>query len=673
MPQIDAETPDENLKNNAEAEYTSKAVTKMAAPNTGSAIPHQHHNQQSQTRHADNKVDGSHHHHSGRRDVTGNNIIGNRFKIGRRIGEGSFGIIYDGVDTTTNKHVAIKYESKKSEAPQLRDEYRTYKLLQGFTGIPNAYYFGPESMYNILVIDLLGPSLEDMFDTCNRKFSVKTVCLAAKQMLCRVQSVHEKSLVYRDIKPDNFLVGRIPPYVDTTENPSLDKDVNSILKHHSKEHPHPASQIYLIDFGMAKFYRDPKTLQHIPYKEKRSLSGTARYMSINTHLGREQSRRDDLEGLGHVLMYFLRGSLPWQGMKAATNKQKYEKIGEKKRTTPIKELCDGFPEEFAIYMNYVRKLGFEETPDYDYLRGLFDNVLKRMGEEEDNVFDWMIKLEEQRKEITRLREKQKSNANNSSQQIQQPPQKPTNLSVPGNVVNESITQNASMQVLRGGVDSVDEVANASNSQNLVDDARNQGNVNRKEQNTNSPLNNEIKMESIDNINEEENEKIKDNNKEDKEKETKNIELKEQENKIEKEEPKKEELTPEPTPEPEKEKVATPEPEKEKVAIPEPEKEKVATPEPEKEKVATPEPEKEKVTTPEPEKEKVTTPEPEKEKAATPEPISSSPATNEPVVASNPTPATATTTNPDTNNDKKDPPKKKSKGFFLFSCCTSSSE
>jgi casein kinase 1 len=141
---------------------------------------------------------------------------------------------------------------------------------------------------------------------------------------------------------------------------------------------------------MAKHYRDPKTKVHIPYRERKSLSGTARYMSINTHLGREQSRRDDLESLGHVFMYFLRGGLPWQGLRAQTNKQKYEKIGEKKQSTLIEELCEGFPEEFGIYMNYVRKLGFEESPDYDFLRDLFAKVLKTLGEQDDGVYDWTL-------------------------------------------------------------------------------------------------------------------------------------------------------------------------------------------------------------------------------------------------------------------------------------------
>ncbi|KAH8100072.1 kinase-like protein [Cristinia sonorae] len=302
--------------------------------------------------------------HPTSQSATSNGIIGTHFRVGKKIGEGSFGVVFEGTNILNSQPVAIKFEPRKSEAPQLRDEYRSYRTLNGTPGVPQVHYFGQEGLHNVLVIDLLGPNLEDLFDMCGRKFTIKTVCMAAKQMVTRVQSIHEKSLIYRDIKPDNFLIG-VPG---------------------SKT----ANTIHIIDFGMAKHYRDPKTKQHIPYRERKSLSGTARYMSINTHLGREQSRRDDLESLGHVFMYFLRGGLPWQGLRAATNKQKYEKIGEKKQSTPIDELCEGFPEEFAIYMNYVRKLGFEETPDYDFLRELFSKVLKTLNEPEDGVFDWML-------------------------------------------------------------------------------------------------------------------------------------------------------------------------------------------------------------------------------------------------------------------------------------------
>ncbi|KAK9767267.1 Palmitoylated plasma membrane-bound casein kinase, variant 2 [Basidiobolus ranarum] len=198
--------------------------------------------------------------------------------------------------------------------------------------------------------------------------------MLAKQMLARVESVHEHNLIYRDIKPDNFLIGRP----------------------HSKH----ASQVFMVDFGMAKYYRDPKTKQHIPYRERKSLSGTARYMSINTHLGREQSRRDDLEALGHVIMYFLKGALPWQGLKAANNKQKYQRIGEKKQTTPIKELGQGYPEEFGDYLKYARELGFDANPDYKYLRGLFDRALEKMGERDDGIFDWMLNDKSAKSELS---------------------------------------------------------------------------------------------------------------------------------------------------------------------------------------------------------------------------------------------------------------------------------
>lgn len=289
--------------------------------------------------------------------------VGVHYKVGSKIGEGSFGIIFEGINLLNNQQVAIKFEPRKCEAPQLRDEYRSYRILNDVPGVPKAYFFGQEGVHNILVIDLLGPSLEDLFDWCGRRFSVKTVVQVAKQMIQRVQGIHEHNMIYRDVKPDNFLIGK----PDTPE----------------------ANQVYVVDFGMAKQYRDPKTKSHIPYREKKALSGTARYMSINTHLGREQLRRDDLESLGHVFMYFLRGLLPWQGLKAPTNKQKYERIGMKKQSTPVNELCQGFPIQFAQYLTYVRNLRFDEEPDYDYLVGLMDKALQLIDATEDGHFDWM--------------------------------------------------------------------------------------------------------------------------------------------------------------------------------------------------------------------------------------------------------------------------------------------
>ncbi|CAN8324467.1 unnamed protein product [Cochlearia groenlandica] len=289
-------------------------------------------------------------------------VIGGKFKLGRKLGSGSFGELYLGINIQTGEEVAVKLEPVKTRHPQLHYESKIYMFLQGGTGVPHLKWFGVEGEYSCMVIDLLGPSLEDLFNYCNRKFTLKSVLMLADQLICRVEYMHSRNFLHRDIKPDNFLMG-------------LGRRAN---------------QVYIIDYGLAKKYKDLQTQKHIPYRENKNLTGTARYASVNTHLGIEQSRRDDLESLGYVLMYFLRGSLPWQGLKAGTKKQKYDKISEKKMLTSVESLCKSHPSEFTSYFHYCRSLRFEDKPDYSYLRRLFRDLFIREGYQLDYVFDWTI-------------------------------------------------------------------------------------------------------------------------------------------------------------------------------------------------------------------------------------------------------------------------------------------
>ena len=210
-------------------------------------------------------------------------------------------------------------------------------------------------------MELLGKSLEDIFQSLEKKFTLKTVCMIGIQMLDRLEFVHSKNIIHRDIKPDNFVLG-------------LD----------NKSHI-----IYLLDFGLSKKFRSSRTHQHIKFSVNKKLTGTARYASINALKGCEQSRRDDLEAIGYVLMYFLRSSLPWQGLHVNKGEDRYKKILQKKKGTSAEDLCKGFPKEFVEYINYTRNLEFEADPDYKFLRGLLTTVLEKQNSTYDFWYDWV--------------------------------------------------------------------------------------------------------------------------------------------------------------------------------------------------------------------------------------------------------------------------------------------
>ena len=285
------------------------------------------------------------------------------------LGKGSFGKIYAGVNKTTGEEIAIKLEPLNTDQPQLVYEYKIYKYLQKGFGIPKVYECSKDKKYTILIMDLLGDSLEKKFNQCNRKFSLLTVLMIMEQLVSRIEFIHSKNLLHRDIKPDNFLVGR-----------------------GKKNHI-----IYAIDFGLSKKYRDSKTGLHIPYRDGKSLTGTARYASINTHLGVEQSRRDDIEALGYIMVYFLRGSLPWQGMVINDPKKKYDKIKQLKYDIKLEDLCAGLPKECIKFIQYARDMKFEDRPDYSYLRHLLRSAAQKNGLVFDNTkFDWIVKEREEK-------------------------------------------------------------------------------------------------------------------------------------------------------------------------------------------------------------------------------------------------------------------------------------
>ena len=358
-------------------------------------------------------------------------IINGNYNIIKLLGYGTFGEIMLAFDNTLRRLRAIKFEIFNAKNAQLKHEYSIYeqlnsledkpsqkvtdkeknkkshlhsetmsKIMLNFVdsttnkiiGIPRVYLFETiEGKYSYMVMDFLGPSINDLFQLMQKKFSLQTICILAMQMICRLEFIHEKGYIHRDIKPENFVTG-------------IDEDSNII---------------YIIDFGLSQRYKDKKTGAHISYREKRQMVGTVRYASINTQIGIEQSRRDDVEALGYVLVYLALGRLPWMRVGKEKGKAHLAKVLEKKLITPPEILCKKLPRQFSFFFQYLRKLKFEERPDYNMLKCLFAELFLSKFDITKNEmfsFDW-FKENNQEKDDKHDKEKSSLNEINENDEI----------------------------------------------------------------------------------------------------------------------------------------------------------------------------------------------------------------------------------------------------------------
>ena len=293
-------------------------------------------------------------------DIFIGKTIFNKYKLIRKLGEGSFGSIYQAQSKNSNKYYALKLEDMRKNKYVLEEESIFLSYLN-FPRIPKLKSYGYSGSYVILVMELLGSSLDKIFDNLpSRKMSIRCVCNIAYQLLLIFEFIHNCDIIHRDIKPANIAIG----------------------------YEEKSKYIYLLDFGLAKKYRSSKTKKHFNFKQGNKLIGNARYSSINAIEGGTQSRRDDLESLGYVLLYLLLGRLPWQGHLSHSKEDKYYKIKQIKKSTTAEELCQGLPSQFQEYVKYTRNLEYESDPDYNYLKNLFLTVLKQYNWQFDYYYDW---------------------------------------------------------------------------------------------------------------------------------------------------------------------------------------------------------------------------------------------------------------------------------------------
>ena len=282
--------------------------------------------------------------------------------LSKKLGEGAFGKIYECQNIKNKQTYAAKIEYHSAPNPQLYQESKIMTEMKGKLGFPTCYQVIYLKQELVMVTDLLGPNIQDIMDNIEgKKFTMKSTLILTEQMLKRLRDLHEKGIIHRDMKPENFVIG---------------KGKNEKL-------------IYMIDFGLSRHYLIEKTQQHIPMKSDRAIVGTLRYISMNCHEGLEVSRRDDLESLAYMMIHFVIGELPWMGIKAKSLGEKYKRVYEKKQETVPDVICKILPDEMKSFLQHILNLEFEEKPNYDYLEGLIKSLKSKYGFKNDDNFEWL--------------------------------------------------------------------------------------------------------------------------------------------------------------------------------------------------------------------------------------------------------------------------------------------
>ena len=303
----------------------------------------------------------------GGKDELINMLIFKKYRLIKKIGKGSFGFVYsaENIKDKNMPKVAVKLEEKTRTFHLLEKESNFLLLLNG-VGIPKIISYGYNSEYFILIQELLGKNLIQIVKSLKiDKFNIKDIAMIALQVIDRMEYIHSKNVVHRDIKPENFLIG---------------------LKNEAF--------IYLIDFGISRKYRSSKTGKHIQFSLSSKFFGTLDFISYNATRGVEQTRRDDMISVGYMLIHLSGTKLPWEhlSIKGKNAKKNYEKILELKKLLKPENICEGLPVELAEYIRYCYNLNFEQKPDYEYLRGLFKNLLSILQCKNYLNFSWLNKI-----------------------------------------------------------------------------------------------------------------------------------------------------------------------------------------------------------------------------------------------------------------------------------------